>query len=119
MHLLSVKIIFLVTFMLPGRLRVLVQQSDMTPGLILSFHLVLGQKSVMTMKPTMVGFISPKTCLCAGMFICLLRTAYVTSLGLLHLADAYLHRIDIETCSSLCLSSLEYGNKHHVGQPFK
>jgi len=63
----------------------------------------------MTMISHMVGFISPKTCLCAGILICLL-----TGLGLLHLADAHLHGTGIEICSSLCLSSLEYGNNLHV-----
>lgn len=119
MHLLSVKLISLMTFMLLGRLHVLVQQSDMTSGLILSFHLGLGQRSVMTMKSTVVGFIFPETCLCPGMFVCLLRIVYVTGLGLLHLADAYLHGIGIEICGSLCLSSLEYGSNLYVGQQFK
>ena len=67
----------------------------------------------------MVGFISPKTCLCAEMFICLPRIVYVTGLSLLHLADAYLHGIGTEICASLCLSSLEYGSNLHIGQQFK
>lgn len=91
----------------------------MVAGLILSFHVELGQKSVIIVKSTTVGVISPQTCLCAGMCICLPRIVSVTSLGLLHFADAYLHSTGIEICSSLCLNSLKYGNNLHIGQQFK
>lgn len=89
-----------------------------SPGLTLSFHRSLGQRSVMTMEFTMMEFIGPKSCPCAGMFICLLKAVY-TGLGLLHLAEAYLHGIAVKICGGLCLSSLEYGNNLHVRQQFK